>query len=147
MIHAIPFKVVHPCPHPHSTALSFRHFYLLSLSLSLFISISLFIYSSLFLFYPFLLHFSHFFLRPTYFCSFFLSFSLIHLHTYICTRARTQIYAITRIIPLLAIFLRVTTQWRCHTLLPSSNQCYCFTVSLLLLFLSTRSVMYRLAIF
>lgn len=28
-------------------------------------------------------------------------------------------------------FLRVTTQWRCHTLAPSSNQCYCFIVALL----------------
>lgn len=147
MIHAIPFKVVHPCPHPHSAAPSFRHFYLLPLSLSLFISVSLFLRSSRSLFYLFLLRFGRFFLRFTYLRSFFLTFSLIHLHAYICTRARTQIYAIARIIPLLALFLRVTTQWRCHTLSPSSNQCYCFTVSLLLLFLGTTSVMYRLVIF
>ena len=71
----------------------------------------------------------------------------IYTHTHIIyiymPRARTQIYAIARIIPLLALFLRVTTQWRCHTLSPSSNQCYCFTVPLLLLFLGTRSVTYR----
>lgn len=37
-----------------------------------------------------------------------------------------------------SLFLRVTTQWRCHTLAPSSNQCYCFIVPLLLLLLDTR---------
>lgn len=144
MIHAIPFKVVHPCPHPHSTALSFRHFYHLPLSLSLFSFVALFLRSSRFLFSLFLLHFSQF-LSPFHAASFFLSFFLAYSLTYIyiCTRARTQIYAIARIIPLLALFLRVTTQWRCHTLSPSSNQCYCFTVPLLLLFLIIRSVMYR----
>jgi len=46
--------------------------------------------------------------------------------------------SLLRITPTGSLFLRVTTQWRCHTLAPSSNQCYCFIVPLLLLLLDTR---------
>lgn len=83
--------------------------------------------------------------------SFFLAYS--HTHTHACSGARAymhayKIYAFARIIPLLALFLRVTTQWRCHTLSPiESNQCYCFIIPLLLLLPSKTSITYRLAIF
>lgn len=71
---------------------------------------------------------------------------LAHTHTYtfnMCTHhphTRTHAHTLTLAYypPTGSLFLRVTTQWRCHTLAPSSNQCYCFIVPLLLLLLDTR---------
>lgn len=56
------------------------------------------------------------------------------MHTYRCSLSLFLSYYP----PTGSLFLRVTTQWRCHTLAPSSNQCYCFIVPLLLLLLDTR---------
>lgn len=106
MIHTIPFKVVHPCPHPHSAALSFRHFYrLLTLSPSLFIFVFLFVCSSHSLSSSFLLHFNRFFLSffpPSHFSLFlssvsfssffFLIYSLTHAHARAHTNIRNRTY-------------------------------------------------------
>jgi len=122
MIHAIPFKVVHPCPRPRvvpprraTTSTSLRpssspaRF---SLSLSLSLSPSA--------------------LPPR-------SRSLARPCAHTSTRrTQTRAPSLSRsplsrsyYSPTGSPFLRVTTQWRCHTLAPSSNQCYCFIVALL----------------
>lgn len=110
----------------------------------------LFLFSYVRLTPPVPLRFFHaFVLSLPFVSSFFLVYSVTHIrvclrlvHTYI------QTHAIACIIPLLALFLRVTTQWRCHTLSPiESNQYYCFIVPLLLWLLDGTSVTYRLMIF
>lgn len=94
---------------------------------------------------------------PSFHCSLSLtrvrSFARSHAHARTCKRAagrHTYTHFYRRVLSLFlslslsyypptgSLFLRVTTQWRCHTLAPSSNQCYCFIVPLLLLLLDTR---------
>lgn len=65
-----------------------------------------------------------------------------HIHTFVQTHSLSLPPSLSLCLsyypPTGSLFLRVTTQWRCHTLAPSSNQCYCFIVPLLLLLLDTR---------
>lgn len=63
-----------------------------------------------------------------------------HVHTFVQTHSLSLSLklSLSYYPPTGSLFLRVTTQWRCHTLAPSSNQCYCFIVPLLLLLLDTR---------
>lgn len=150
MIHAIPFKVVHPCPRPRAvppcvttTSTSLRPSPSTQLPLSRARCLSLSLCRSLFRSFPLLVVFlsSHLLARS-------LTRTLMPAHNscahaHITYARNTHTYSMhTRSLsyypPTGSLFLRVTTQWRCHTLAPSSNQCYCFIVPLLLLLLDTR---------
>lgn len=121
MIHAIPFKVVHPCP--RRTAPRCHHYHQPPL-----VPICTGVPSPS---PP----------RPVSVLSS-LPLARSHAHARTCTRSVTRTDALSLSLsyypPTGSLFLRVTTQWRCHTLAPSSNQCYCFIVPLLLLLLDTR---------
>lgn len=146
MIHAIPFKVVHPCPRPRAvpprvatTTTSRRSRPCL---------------------FPLLLPQPRARARAFPFAVSFLSsrplaparsfahpcahmhartLAISHLHTHsFSVRSLSLSLSLSCYPPTGSLFLRVTTQWRCHTLAPSSNQCYCFIVPLLLLLLDTR---------
>lgn len=124
MIHAIPFKVVHPCPRPRvvpprhaTTSTSLRP----SLSPARLLTHSLFLSPSL---------------RPTF--SLALARPCAHTNTHhtqtrilSLSHTHSSSLSLSHYPPTGSPFLRVTTQWRCHTLAPSSNQCYCFIVPLL----------------
>lgn len=128
MIHAIPFKVVHPCPRPRAvppratTTTTSRRSFLSIPARSPSCPRARLPLRRLLPFIP-----------P--------SRSRAHART--CTDASLPLslsleLSLSYYPPTGSLFLRVTTQWRCHTLAPSSNQCYCFIVPLLLLLLDTR---------
>lgn len=148
MIHTIPFKVVHPCPRPRAVpprvattttpvaarpclCPRFLSFCRARPSLRRLLS----------------------FIPPSRSRALARSLARTHAHARTCTpvthsRTHTRTDApslslslslcLSHYPPTGSLFLRVTTQWRCHTLAPSSNQCYCFIVPLLLLLLDTR---------
>jgi len=140
MIHAIPFKVVHPCPRPpYRPALPPLPpvpVYTLYRRRSRRFSRARHPPSSSPSFHP-SLSLSHTPMRAhTYRASNTRTEYHTYTHSYICTRSLSL--SLSYYPPTGSLFLRVTTQWRCHTLAPSSNQCYCFIVPLLLLLLDTR---------